>query len=64
MEPYTINEMTNGHKDAIDLFDKTLRRSNDPHIREFAKITLRTLQHHLEMAKHLNENASIALEIP
>lgn len=64
MEPYTINEMTNGHKDAIDLFDKTSMKSKDPHIREFARSTLHTLQYHLEMEKRLNEKASTVLEIP
>ena len=47
-------DMTAGHKDAIDLFEKTARSSKDTDVREFAKSTLPTLRHHLEMAKNLN----------
>lgn len=64
MEPYTIKKMAKEHKDAIDLFDKTSRKSKDPHISEFARSTLPTLQHHLGMVKRLNEKASTAPEIP
>ena len=48
MELYTIKEISKGHsKDAIDLFDKTSRKSKGRHSREFVKSTLRTLQKHL-----------------
>ncbi len=50
-------DMTTGHKDAITLFEKTSKDSKDADIREFAKSTLPTLQHHLEMAKHLSEKS-------
>lgn len=50
-------DMTAGHKGAIDLFEKTSKDSKDPDIRDFARSTLPTLQHHLEMAKHLSEKS-------
>ena len=46
--------MTAGHKEAIELFKETAKETKDADIRTFAKSTLPTLQHHLEMAKHLN----------
>jgi putative membrane protein len=50
-------DMIAGHKGAIDLFEKTSKNSKDADVREFAKSTLPTLQHHLEMAKELNGKA-------
>lgn len=50
-------DMTAGHKGAIGLFEKTSKNSKDPDIRDFAKSTLPTLRHHLEMAKHLSEKS-------
>jgi len=47
-------DMTAGHQGAIELFEKTSKNSRDPAIRDFAKSTLPTLQHHLAMAKHLS----------
>lgn len=49
--------MTNGHMDAIDLFEKTSKKSKDADIRTFAANTLPTLKQHLDMAKHLNEKS-------
>ena len=48
-------DMTTGHDDAINLFENASKDSKDADVREFAKSTLPTLHHHLEMAKHLNE---------
>ncbi len=50
-------DMAAGHAGAVDLFEKTSKDSKDPDIRDFAKSTLPTLQHHLEMAKHLSEKS-------
>lgn len=49
--------MTEGHKDAVELFEKTSKKSKDADIRSFAKNTLPTLQQHLDMAKHINEKS-------
>lgn len=46
--------MVDGHQDAVDLFKTTAEDSEDAEIRAFAKRSLPTLQHHLEMAKALN----------
>lgn len=64
MEPYTIKGMTRGHKDVIDLFDKTSRKSKNRHTRGFAQSTFRALQHPLKMARRLHEKSSAALGIP
>ena len=48
-------DMAAGHKDAVALFEKTSKDSKDADVREFARSTLPTLQHQLEMAKHLSE---------
>lgn len=49
--------MAKVHKDAVGLFETASKKSKDADIRTFAKNTLPTLQQHLDMAKHLNENS-------
>jgi len=49
-----LAEMTNDHKDAVDLFEKAAK-SQDPDIAAFAMKTLPTLRHHLETVKMLKK---------
>ena len=46
--------MSEGHREAIELFKETVKETKDADIRAFATNTLPTLQHHLDMAKHLS----------
>lgn len=46
-----IGEMKDDHKDAVDLFEKATK-SEDPDIAAFARKTLPTLQHHLQMLQN------------
>jgi putative membrane protein len=43
------------HEDTVELFEKTSKDAKDPDIKAFAAKTLPTLQHHLEMAKALQQ---------
>ncbi len=42
------DKMVDGHKDAIDLFEKASRNANDPEIRQWAANSLPELNMHLE----------------
>lgn len=46
-----IRQMTEDHKDSVELFEKATR-SEDPDIAAFAQRTLPTLQHHLSMLQN------------
>lgn len=63
MEPDTIKEMTQAHKNAPDLFDNTSRKSKDRHTHGFSQSGLPALRHPLEMAQRMIEKSSAALEI-
>ncbi|WP_161554237.1 DUF4142 domain-containing protein [Stenotrophobium rhamnosiphilum] len=45
------------HEDAVDLFEKTAKKSKDADIQTYAKNTLPTLKQHLDMAKRLDEKS-------
>ncbi|WP_191833526.1 DUF4142 domain-containing protein [Pseudomonas fluorescens] len=48
------NHQVDAHEQAVRLFDEESRSTSDPQdLRHFAKTTLPTLKHHLEMAKQL-----------
>ncbi|CAI8841039.1 putative membrane protein [Pseudomonas donghuensis] len=50
---YAIHQV-DAHEQAVRLFDEESRSTSDPDdLRTFAKSTLATLKHHLEMAKQL-----------
>jgi len=42
--------MVDGHKDAIDIFEKAAQNSKDPDIKKWAASTLSTLRSHLDHA--------------
>jgi len=48
-----INTMVKDHEDAVALFTKASKKSDDPDLQAFATTTLPTLQAHLEKAKSL-----------
>lgn len=45
--------MVDGHKKAVDLFKEVSEDSKDADVNSFAKTSLPTLEHHLDMAKAL-----------
>ncbi|MDF3057159.1 MAG: hypothetical protein K0R17_1374 [Rariglobus sp.] len=45
-----LKEMVSDHKDAVELFEKGTK-ADDPDIAAFARKTLPTLKHHLELAQ-------------
>lgn len=47
------NNQVNAHEDTIELFTKQAESKDNEELRAFAKQTLPTLQHHLQMAKKL-----------
>lgn len=51
-----MEEMVNGHKQAVALFQREADHGTDPDIKAFASKTLPTIQHHLQLAEDtLNE---------
>jgi putative membrane protein len=44
------------HKDAISLFERYAKGGEDPKLKDWARKTLPTLQHHLEMAQQMDKN--------
>jgi putative membrane protein len=42
------------HEDTVNLFQKQSKKAKDPEVKAWAEKTLPKLQHHLEMAKDLN----------
>jgi putative membrane protein len=42
------------HEDTVNLFQKQAKKAKDPEVKAWAEKTLPKLQHHLEMAKDLN----------
>jgi putative membrane protein len=44
------------HKDAVSLFERYAKGSDDAKLKDWAGKTLPTLQHHLEMAHALNKS--------
>lgn len=48
------------HEDAVELFQKATTEVKDPDVKQFAVKTLPALQHHLEMAKTLQQKVSAA----
>lgn len=48
------NAMKDGHEKAVDLFKEVSEDSKDADISGFAKTSLPTLEHHLELAKTLS----------
>ena len=55
LEDDYLAEMTNDHKDTIELFEKAAK-SEDPDIAEFALKTLPHLREHLETIKQLKKS--------
>jgi putative membrane protein len=43
------------HEDTVEMFEKAAKDAKDPDIKAFAAKTLPTLQHHLEMAKAMQQ---------
>jgi putative membrane protein len=43
------------HKDAVSLFERYAKGGDDPKLKDWARKTLPTLQHHLEMAQNLGK---------
>ncbi|HSI44247.1 MAG TPA: DUF4142 domain-containing protein [Methylotenera sp.] len=54
-ESYADNVGVDAHKSTVKLFEKAAKSADDPEIKAFANKTLPTLNHHLEMAKALDE---------
>jgi putative membrane protein len=54
-ESYAENVGVDAHKSTVKLFEKAAKSADDPEIKEFANKTLPTLNHHLKMAKELDE---------
>lgn len=50
-----MDKMVNDHQDAVDLFTKAAKKSDDAEVQAFAAKTLPTLQHHLDMAKNIKK---------
>jgi putative membrane protein len=48
-------DQVSGHKDAVSLFQRYAKGGDSTAIRQWADTTLPTLEHHLMMAQHLNE---------
>jgi len=44
------------HKDAVSLFQRYAKSSDNPKLKDWAGKTLPTLQHHLDMAEAMNKN--------
>ena len=44
------------HKDAISVFERYAKGGEDPKLKDWARKTLPTLQHHLEMAQQMDKN--------
>jgi putative membrane protein len=50
-----MDKMVSDHKDAVELFQKEADKGEDAETKAFARDTLPTLQHHLEMALDLEK---------
>jgi putative membrane protein len=50
-----VEMMISAHKDAIDLFEKQMKRDKDPDLAQWASKTVPTLRQHLEEAKTAKE---------
>ncbi len=50
-----MDKMVSDHKDAVELFQKEADKGEDAETKAFARDTLPTLQHHLEMAMDLEK---------
>jgi putative membrane protein len=48
-----VSKMIADHKDAVELFQKEADKGSDMDVKGFARDTLPTIQHHLEMAMDL-----------
>lgn len=46
-----MEKMVKDHEDAVDLFTKAAKKSDDAEVQAFAAKTLPKLQHHLDQAK-------------
>lgn len=51
-----ISKMVSDHEDAVELFTKASKKSDDPEVQAFAAKTLPTLQHHFEQAKSIKQS--------
>lgn len=51
-----IQDQVNDHNKVIDMFQTEAEQGQDPQLRDFAKNTLPTLQHHLQMAKSIQSS--------
>jgi putative membrane protein len=50
-----IEKMVKDHEDAVELFTKAAKKSDDPEVQAFAARTLPTLQQHWDQAKALKK---------
>jgi putative membrane protein len=50
-----IEKMVRDHEDAVELFTKASKKSDDPEVQAFAAKTLPTLQHHFDQAKSIKK---------
>ncbi len=51
-----VHAMVEDHEEDVKMFTKEAEKANDPEIAAFARDTLPTLQHHLEMARALEKS--------
>jgi len=51
-----VHAMVEDHEDDVKMFTKAAEKSDDPEIMAFARATLPTLQHHLDMARALEKS--------
>ena len=49
------------HKDAVSLFERYSKSGDNPKLKDWAGKTLPALQHHLDMAQHLDKNKSTTM---
>jgi putative membrane protein len=47
------------HKDAVSLFERYAKSGDNANLKDWAGKTLRTLQHHLDMAQELGKAPSV-----
>lgn len=47
-----VNELIDGHKKAIDMYEKKAAECTDPDIKSWFESTLPSLRHHLDMAQN------------
>jgi putative membrane protein len=50
-----INKMVSDHEEAVELFTKASKKSEDPEVQAFATKTLPALQHHFAQAKTIKQ---------